>query len=285
VWLEWHSPTIRILAHRSGALIFVNSGVYTWRDTEAVQKGIGDCNKLADPLAPPQEPPPDNQRDLTVRGAIMKRLDAKEEIEVIGFGDVSNAVDYEINIALEASVGPYLFVREGLADERCGAAHQNHSEELVAFDLGNKTRPELWTKGDVPLLRQRALALDGRNLQKCVDDNRASMDPPGPTTLDSYGLKSVLPHWTPKEGMRFHLLFTIMPNFVTGERRCETDVDRAPEALAAHPPPAALSALVRQMPDFEVRGWSVLRAADAIRVPAVTQVLGTRESNDESKPK
>jgi hypothetical protein len=280
VWLESRAERLKVLGKRSGAIVYTGEGIYAWQDTEAVFKGIKDCSRVVDPsLDPEAAQPKDNERDISVKGAVMRRLDAPGRKEVVEFENVENAESFENNVMLEGSAGPVLFVRESSSDNRCGAAHQNSSNELLAVRMSDDTRAKIPSEREVPAFRQRALALDRQRLEACVAANRKTWDPPAPDSLDGYGLKSLLPGWTAQNHLRFHVVFFTWRNSVDGELGCESDVDLVPEALAPYPPPAALSALLREMPGLQVRGWSALSPADAPRVPTVTRVFASEEGS------
>jgi hypothetical protein len=285
IWTEWQDSNLRVLGKRSGAIVYNEGGVYIWRDTESVRQAIKDCSKVVDDFANPSvKRSLHNTKDIVVSGAVMHRLDAHGDLKVVEIENLENVESFENQVSVEGGVGPYLFVRTNSSEYHCGGAHPIENSELWAIRLGVREHVKIPSEPEVNAFRQRAMQLHARELQDCIDANRSTMDPPEPRALnEGYGLDSLIPRWTLKQGLAFHLVFLTQGDRIQGARLCETDVDLVPQVLAPYPPPAALPDLSKQFPELEVHGWSVLPPGDAARVPTITRVLAMSDTIDDEQ--
>lgn len=117
--LEWRSQELKVLGKRLGQIMAAGRGIYRWKQTSGKGEGMRNCDEAWNPGP---EPNRKNRFAVEVKGAKVERLDATEEVEIVGIATVEDVASFSNIVTLEAS-GPYLFYSESEDSTYCTAAH------------------------------------------------------------------------------------------------------------------------------------------------------------------
>lgn len=162
-----------------------------------------------------------------------------------------------------ASVGPYLFAREELAYEPCGAPRTVEARALV-WDLAAARPAEILREHERAAIAAREAA-----------DARARLRDQGVDDVGGIALAGLTPRWDAKRGLAVDYLFVAEPCYACGELRpvsARVTATLLPEELAASSRiPRWVRAAVARLDGATLAGFSrvdhpePLRVLDALR--------------------
>ena len=276
-FIERSEQGINVRAEMPGIVFLGPGGVYAWEETSGPRHVLKSC---PDPLAPwnddSAEANPPEVSEVTVHGAVAKRLDAPGAIEISALPTIENATLYDNTITLHAAFGPYLFYSEDVDALYCLAAHDSRSYSVHVFDLAKNAYVDFPTSADSRELREVALRTQRSSLFKCASEGVRNPDgtPSGPEIINSLTLHSAIPKWSNEGQLSFALNLGILMSHVEGYwLPCPADITAVPKFLRQLRVPLGVGEFARRLPQLTVSGWSVLDPAGSLAVTEVEHVF------------
>lgn len=267
-FLDSNAGKLDVRGEQPGAWFVSKNGVYRFKPTSALRAST-DCSTYFEPQEPPAEdaPPPPEDLDLEVNGAVAERLDGPGEIEIVGLPQLENAGTFSNGVSLVASAGKHLFIASHSDEYYCGAAHGFRTRGIDCFDLERREFHPLLDRKALKRFQRDEISRNREPFLECASPyaEQIGAGTEAEELLDNLSIAAMIPRFTPKEGFYLELGWALSVAYAFGTEAWGSYTSGCPETQAAvsdlfsiEAPPRALGDLLALHPQATAGGWSRL---------------------------
>jgi hypothetical protein len=257
-WVRGKFSAMGVIAASPGFLMPVGSALWQWQVREEPVT-LCDCRAWEAEQFKGDCP---GKLDVGIRQtiALVDRVTGEEVLLPPGPGlaleEGQELSEFQTDVKLIASVGPYLFIRTREEGLLCGSTHNQTVDGFLVFNMETREPVELlteWERAGIAENEQQAA------FELARGDNLASVDSP-----EDLALKAIVPGFTMGHGLTLFYEFSVSATFAESDGRPYASYTRqisvpAQQVPAALLPFMVLPALARQFvldaPGVTLGGW------------------------------